>query len=188
MKEREKPCNILIVEDEEDQRVRLKYVLESDGYKVEEAKTGDEAVEMVKGKFYDLVITDVKMPGENDGLDVLRHVKKVSDRMEVIIVSAYGTIESAVRAMLNGAFDYIQKPIHIPELRIRIERALANRETVKKLDAKDILSNNISALSKEIEFYKKRLADIKGGCQAVLKHLEGLENSLRELLAKCGEK
>ncbi len=155
-------AKILIVEDEEDQRIRLKYVLESEGYGIAEADSGDKAVEMLckKGNSYNIVITDLKMPGENNGEDVLRKAKKISPNTEVLIITAYGSIDSAVRSMINGAFDYIQKPLNMPELRIKIERALKSREVMDELDAKNILKNNMEALSREIDEYKEIISEI----------------------------
>ncbi len=165
---------ILIVEDEEDQRIRLKYVLESEGYKVVEAESGDKAVEIIKdnGRFFNIVVTDLKMPGKKDGLQVLQEVKKVSPNTDVFLVTAYGTIDSAVQAMINGAFDYIQKPLNMPELRIKIERILKNQETLKKLDAKDILANNIEVLSREVDDYKKKLSGIHKQSEKLLAGLK----------------
>ena len=158
----EKDAQILIVEDEEDQRIRLKYVLESEGYRISEADSGDKAVEMLgkTGESYNIVITDLKMPGKNNGEDVLRETKKLYPNTEVLIITAYGSIDSAVRSMINGAFDYIQKPLNIPELRIKIERALKCREHMDDLDAKNILKNNMEALSKEIDEYKEIISEI----------------------------
>lgn len=171
--EKEK-VKILVVEDEEDQRIRLKYVLESEGYQVSEADSGDKAIEMFDGRdrLYNIVITDLKMPGKSDGLDVLREIKKKSPNTDIIIVTAYGTIDSAVRAMINGAFDYIQKPLNMPELRIRVERALKNQEVLGELDAKEILKNNVEALSREIDGYKKRLSGIHKQSEELLSKLE----------------
>lgn len=171
--EKEK-VKILVVEDEEDQRIRLKYVLESEGYQVSEADSGDKAIEMFNGReqLYNIIVADLKMPGKSDGIDVLREVKKISPNTDVIIVTAYGTIDSAVRTMINGAFDYIQKPLNMPELRIKIERALKNQEVLGELDAKEILKNNVEALSREIDGYKKRLSEIHKQSEVLLSKSE----------------
>lgn len=165
---------ILIVEDEEDQRMRLKYVLETDGYKIFEAPSGDKAIELLttKSNYYDLVITDLKMPGKNNGLDVLREAKKTSETTDVIIVTAYGTIDNAVQAIINGAFDYIQKPINMPELRIKIERALKNKAILNKLNAKEILINNVEALSKKLDTQNKQLLEILKLSQLLLQKIK----------------
>ena len=163
---------ILIVEDEEDQRIRLKYVLESDEYQVDEAKNGDEAIGLINNNFYNLVITDLKMPGKNDGVEVLRTVRKISENTDVIIVTAYGTVDSAIRAMINGAFDYIQKPIKMPELRIKIERAIKNRSVINKLESKEIVKSNVKALTLEIESYKMKLMKIHKKSKELLSSLK----------------
>lgn len=167
-------AKILIVEDEEDQRIRLKYVLESEGYQISETATGDKAIKIIKDPdhFYNIVITDLKMPGEKDGVDVLREVKKVSPPTEVLIVTAYGTVDNAVRAMINGAFDYVQKPLNMPELRIKIKRALEIQNALSKLDSEEILRNNIEVLFKEIRECKERLSEIHEQSEKLLKELE----------------
>ena len=165
---------ILIVEDEEDQRKRLMYVLNSEGYKVTEAESGDKAIKIVNNpeQTYNIVVTDLKMPGGNDGINVLREVKKASPSTEVLIVTAYGTVDNAVQAMINGAFDYIQKPLNMPELRIKIERALKNQEVLSELDSKEILKNNIEALSREIDAYQNKLFEIHEQSENLLTQLK----------------
>ncbi|MDD5066999.1 MAG: response regulator [bacterium] len=187
MKTKLKEIMILIVEDEDDQRVRLKYVLESDGYKVDEAHDGEEAVRMLDNRSYDLVITDVKMPGTMDGLDVLRETKKKYENTEVIVVSAYGTVESAVRAMISGAFDYIQKPINMPELRIKIERAINSKEITKRLDAKEVLSSNIKALTEEVNSYRERIVEIQRDAKKLMNILESLGGVVKNMIDRCGK-
>ena len=152
--------NILIAEDEEDQRSRLKYVLESDGYIVSESETADRAIKLIGKNKYDMVITDMKMPGKNDGSDLLVAVKKISPETIVIIITAYGNVESAVRAMINGAYDYIQKPLRMPELRIKIERAFESRKEKNRFLQVKELGNEMGDMLKEFDDCKNRLKKI----------------------------
>lgn len=159
---------ILIVEDEEDQRLRLKYVLESEGYTVEDAEDGEKASVLCSKKNYSLVITDLKMPGEIDGLGVLQNVKSQSPDTEVLIVTAYGTVNSAVRAMISGAYDYIQKPVNMSELRVKIRRALDNRAVLKEADGRDMDRNNARAFMSQVQELQNRIGLIRNKLQSLL--------------------
>jgi DNA-binding NtrC family response regulator len=126
-------ADILLVDDEKSNRVTLSLFLQKDGYHVEEASNGDDAVEKCKLKFFDLVITDLKMK-PMDGLGVLREVKKINPMTEVVMLTGYGTVESGVEAMKLGAYDYIQKPPDMDELRIIVSNALERKELYKKVE------------------------------------------------------
>jgi two-component system response regulator HydG len=117
---------ILVVDDQRNMRTTLAIMLRSAGYQVDEAGDGEKGAELGGGGAYDLVITDLRM-GTSSGIDVLRAVKKSFALTEVIVMTAYGTIESAVEAMRLGAHDYIQKPFTEQELLMKVDRALAKR-------------------------------------------------------------
>ncbi|WP_044247716.1 sigma-54-dependent transcriptional regulator [Chondromyces apiculatus] len=120
-------AKILIVDDQRNMRTLLAMLLRGAGYEVDEATDGVEGADLGAKGAYDAVLTDLRM-GSSDGLSVLRAVKEANAMTEVIVMTAYGTIESAVEAMRLGAFDYIQKPIEEPELLLKVERALQNRK------------------------------------------------------------
>jgi two-component system, NtrC family, response regulator HydG len=107
-------------------RTTLALMLRSGGYEVDEAADGMEGRERVQSGTYDIVITDLRM-GDHDGIEVLRGVKETQPMTEVIVMTAYGTIESAVEAMRLGAFDYIQKPFTEQELTVKVNKALESR-------------------------------------------------------------
>jgi DNA-binding NtrC family response regulator len=114
---------ILIVDDE----VRMQRILEinlSPKYEVVTSGNGEEALRVVRTQSISLMLTDLKMPGKN-GMELLQEVRKVRSDLPVIIMTAYGTVESAVQAMKEGATDYILKPIKIDEMEMLIEKALA---------------------------------------------------------------
>jgi two-component system response regulator HydG len=123
---------ILVAEDDRDFRELLTEVFKASGYEVDEARDGGEAVELVRRKKYDVVVSDVQLPVK-DGMELLEESKFISSDTEVIIITAYGTMDSAVEAMKKGAFDYLQKPFSIPELEMRVERALSHRSLVKEV-------------------------------------------------------
>ena len=113
--------NILIVEDGRSQREMLRDFLISEGHSVMEAENGEAAVKTVADHHFDLILLDYKMPGM-DGLAVLQEVKRINHEIDVVIITAYGTIETAVEAMKAGAVNYITKPIELDELLLLIEK------------------------------------------------------------------
>lgn len=117
---------LLVVDDQRNMRTTLAMMLRGAGHDVDEAENGEAAVERLSAEVYDLVLTDLKMGG-TDGLDVLRAAKEVSQLTEVIVMTAYGTIESAVEAMRIGAYDYIQKPFTEQELLLKTQKAIEQR-------------------------------------------------------------
>ncbi len=117
---------ILIVDDEPQMRKSLANLLRREGYAITEAPGGKEAVDHLGSDVFDLVITDLKMKPVS-GLDLLRLVKQLSADLEVIVVSAFGTIESAVDAMKLSAFDFITKPFQVEEILVRVRNALEKR-------------------------------------------------------------
>ncbi|MBN2227085.1 MAG: sigma-54-dependent Fis family transcriptional regulator [candidate division Zixibacteria bacterium] len=118
--------SILVVDDKDSMRTMLSQTLVEDGYVVDTVEDGKKAIDMARLKNYDLVLTDLKMPNM-DGLEVLSSLKDIDQDMAVIIMTAYGTVESAVSAMKQGAFDFITKPFDPDHLSMLIERALENR-------------------------------------------------------------
>jgi two-component system response regulator HydG len=117
---------VLIVDDQRNMRSTLSIMLRDAGYDVIEAHDGDHASDLVGADTFDLVLTDLKM-GATDGIQVLRHAREVTPLTEVIVMTAYGTIESAVEAMRLGAHDYIQKPFTEQELLLKVQKALERR-------------------------------------------------------------
>lgn len=119
-------ANILVVDDEENARKGLSKILEKEGYAVEMAANGKEAIDALKRLSFDLVITDMRMP-LMDGFEVLREIKKMDDDIGVIMITAYGEVESYLEAMNLGAFEYINKPVRVNELKRVITKVLEER-------------------------------------------------------------
>jgi DNA-binding NtrC family response regulator len=120
------PFTILIVEDDNAMRELLVESLTEEGYTVLSAAGGREGVTKVRTHNVDLVITDLRMP-DMDGLDMIREIGALGAPPDVITITAFGTIETAIKAMKLGAFDYITKPFEIDQLLIAVERALRDR-------------------------------------------------------------
>jgi len=125
---------ILVVEDKESMRRMLFETLRNEGYEVEACSRGEEGVRLLKSKAFDLLLTDLKLPGM-DGVSVLREGRKADPMLPAIVMTAYGSIESAVAAMKEGAFDYIQKPFDTDHLLLLIERAMSQ----KKMERENLL-------------------------------------------------
>jgi DNA-binding NtrC family response regulator len=126
-----KRARILVVDDEAPMRESLRDWLTEDGYEVGLAASGQEAIELAKSQKWDVILLDLKMPGM-DGLETLRHLKgdEVNTDAEILMITAYGTIDTAVQAMKEGAFDYILKPFDPDEVQMEIQRIVSHRELV----------------------------------------------------------
>ncbi len=118
---------ILVIDDDESLRRVLEYNLAQEGYAVLSAASGEQGLELLKKEGADVVVTDVRMPGM-DGLQVLEGVRKVDPNIQVVILTAFGTIEMAVEAMKAGAFHYISKPFNRDELKLTLKKALQLKE------------------------------------------------------------
>jgi DNA-binding NtrC family response regulator len=118
--------SVLVIDDKETVRQMLSKTLESEGYEVDVAKDGIDGLRRAKEKRFDLVLTDLKLP-KMDGLEVLSSMKELDPDIAVIVMTAYGTIETAVQAIKQGAFDYLAKPFDPDHLNFLIKRALENR-------------------------------------------------------------
>ncbi len=117
---------ILVVEDEEKMRELIKLHLEKEGYQVQGVPDAYQALTHLQKNYYPVLIVDLKLPGM-DGLRLLKEVKKIDPSIEVIMVTAYATVESAVEALKNGARDYLIKPFKMEELKILIERTMEEK-------------------------------------------------------------
>lgn len=118
--------SILIIDDEDAQRSILKGYLEKKGFKIYSASSGTEGIKTVQNSVIDIVLSDFKMP-DKTGLEVLEEVKKINPEISFVILTAYGTIENAVKAIRLGAFDYISKPVDLDELDLMLERIIENK-------------------------------------------------------------
>jgi len=131
--------SILIVDDEDAQRSILKGYLEKKGYKIYSASSGTEGINTVQNNLIDIVLSDFKMP-DKTGLEVLEAVKKINPEISFVILTAYGTIENAVKAMRLGTFDYISKPVDLDELDLMIERIIEHKNLKSEIQ---ILKNQL---------------------------------------------
>jgi DNA-binding NtrC family response regulator len=181
-------ATILVVEDDAAMRAFLREVLEEEGHSVEVAAGGRAGIDRVRQGGIDLVISDVKMP-DLDGLDMLREIKAITPSPHVITITAFGSIDTAIRAVKLGAFDYITKPFDVDQLNLSVQKALAERalrsEVARLRDEvqKSYRLGNLigrSAVMQEIFALIRRLS---GSAASVL--VTGASGTGKELVAKA---
>ena len=146
------PKRVLVVDDEENFRHMLSVILKKEGYDVEAASNGEEALQKITVSPYDQILCDIRMP-KMDGLDFLNEAKKVGIDSTIIMMSAYGTVDIAIEAIKLGAYDYISKPFKPDEIiltlkkaeereRLRRENELLRKEVKKEYSFENIISKN----------------------------------------------
>src|SRR3982751_2872515 len=124
---------ILVADDHDALRRGLARGLAEAGHEVEEASNGNAAIERLHDSYFDVVLSDLKMGG-SDGMDVLRTTRAMHPTTAVILMTAFGSVNTAVEAMKTGAFDYVQKPFEIEEMEVKIEKALEVKRLKHELD------------------------------------------------------
>ncbi len=134
------PAKILVVDDEKDINDSLSFILEKEGYLVEQAENGKVAYDKILSSYYDLVITDIEMPMMK-GTELLEKISTITPQTLVIMITAYGSLETTIKALRNGAQDYILKPIEFDEILIKIKRLF---------DMKNLILEN-QLLRKEVQ-------------------------------------
>jgi DNA-binding NtrC family response regulator len=179
---------ILVVDDDAAMRDYLREELEHEGFRVETAASGRTGIERVKHGGIDLVVSDVKMP-DLDGLDLLREVREVHPTPSVITITAFGSIDTAIRAVKLGAFDYITKPFQIEQLVLVIEKALSElalRSEVARLRAevaRTVRFENIIGRSRSMQDVFALVRRVASSQASVL--ITGESGTGKELVARA---
>jgi two-component system response regulator PilR (NtrC family) len=155
--------SILVVDDERSMRDFLAIMLKKEGYQVTVVEDGNQAIKAIQKDIYDLVITDIKMPGI-DGLQVLQTIKELSPDTLVIMITAFSSTQDAVKAMKQGALDYISKPFEVEEIKLVVRNALERKR----------LSEENRYLKRELEF-RHISAAIVGESPAIQRVLKMIE-------------
>ncbi|MEK7789566.1 MAG: sigma-54 dependent transcriptional regulator [Planctomycetota bacterium] len=155
---------VLIVDDEKLMRISLESQLKKEGYSVKSVDNALDGLKMVKSEEYDVVVTDLRLSGMS-GIDFLKEIKKHNQEIIVVIMTAYGTLESAVSAIKEGAYDYIAKPFSTDELIIKLQRALYYKNTTAE----------VNRLRKEIQS-EFEFSNIIGNSEAMKKVLETVKS------------
>jgi len=128
---------ILVVDDDESIRISFKQALAKDGHQATVIENGNLALEHVKKNQFDLAFVDLKMPGI-DGMEVFKQIRNVSPKTDVVIITGFGTVETAVEAMKYGAYDYIQKPFAVETIRQVINKILEKKAILKDAKTKQL--------------------------------------------------
>jgi DNA-binding response OmpR family regulator len=144
---------VLVIDDEEIIRERLSKLLELDDYETFTAGDGEEGLKIVNEEKPEIALVDIKMPGL-DGIEVLRKIREDAEETQVILITGHGGVETAIQALKEGAFGYIQKPIDYDELEIEIKRALEKQEMQRKLD--EYVDNLEKAIKEKTEELARR--------------------------------
>ncbi|WZL72027.1 response regulator [Clostridiaceae bacterium 35-E11] len=189
---------ILIVDDEKNIRMTLSHCLKEQNFDIEIAINGDEALNRIKEDNFDLVMLDIKMPGLT-GMEVLERIRQDGNKIDVIMMTAYGTIEKAVEAMKLGAIDFISKPFTPEEIRRIVNDVLERQNlTEAELDSyKDILEFSKKCIlskdySKAEEFLRKAISmdvdapephNLLGILYEYRKEIQGAQKHYRAALA-----
>jgi len=121
--------NVLIVDDEEDFLETLVKRMEQRKIDAAGVRSGEEALELMKQKSYDVVILDVKMPGGMDGIETLREMKKIQPLTEVILLTGHASVETSIEGMKLGAFDYVLKPVKLEDLLSKVADAIQKKDS-----------------------------------------------------------
>ncbi len=178
---------ILIVDDEKNTRAGLKKFLEAQNYDVLTAEKADDALRLIEKDKPDIILTDLRMPGM-DGMSLLEKIKAKYPEITVILLTAYGTVENAVKAIKAGAFHYLTKPVNLEELEFLIKKALTqqslreeNRELRRELFRERFEEGEIIAHSKKMKQVLEVVDRVAPTRSTVL--LEGESGTGKELLA-----
>ncbi|MEJ5299845.1 MAG: sigma-54 dependent transcriptional regulator [Thermodesulforhabdaceae bacterium] len=181
-------AKILVVDDDPQLRKSFERILTPQGYVVKSAPTAEAAIEIVRDSVPDLVVMDVRLPGMS-GLEGFEEIKKIEPRLPVIIMTAYGTTETAIEATKRGAFDYILKPFDIPEMLKMIEQALKagkfmrSRVTVDAEPGKDYSSDALIGRSQAMQEIFKAIGRVAPTDATVL--IRGESGTGKELVARA---
>jgi len=179
---------ILVVEDDKKMRDGLFYVMTKEGYEVDAVDSGEAALGRIKNHAYDLVISDMKLPGI-DGMEVLKAVKNYDKDISIIIITAYGSVSAAVSSMKEGADDYVLKPFDMEELKFVVRKVFEKRELVTKnlllqsqLEKKYKFDNIIGSSESIVKVFKL-INQINNSKTTVL--IQGETGTGKELVAKA---
>ena len=137
-------AKILIVDDEPAHRQMIRAVLDAEGYAIDEAADGKEAVNCVRKRYYDLILMDIRM-SKMSGIEALKEIKLINPGIAVIVMTAYASVSTAVEALKSGAYDYLTKPLDIDQLKILIAKALHHQKLEEEnINLKKIINDSFN--------------------------------------------
>jgi len=157
-----KNLSILVVDDDPVIRHLLEQRLTKENYQVQVAEDGYIAEKLLRANSYDIVLTDLMMPGDIGGIEVLEIAKEINSQLEVILITAHSSVDTAVAAMKKGANDYLEKPINFDELFLRLDK-IANLQTMFR-NAQDLqvaMDTTENVASSTIQTLEMRVASLQ---------------------------
>jgi DNA-binding NtrC family response regulator len=178
---------ILVVDDDPVTRDLLQKRLSKENYEIELAEDGVQAVRQLQKKRYDVVLTDLRMPGDIDGIGVLESAKEADIKTEVILITAHASVGNAIEAMKKGASDYLEKPINFDELLMRLQKVRNTKSLIKNAsdlrEAMNVTEKTSSETIQHLELLTAQYQDRLERIQAILKDgaLSPLEKIQRAL-------
>jgi two-component system response regulator AtoC len=179
---------VLVVDDDPTAYRLLREVLAQEGYQVETAESGRAGLEKAGSTFFDVVLSDVRMP-DLDGVEVLRGLKQLSPETVVIMMTAFGSIETAIESIQEGAYDYISKPFKLNDVKLTVRRALDHKRLLREnlqlrraLKAQHQLENIVGRSPAILEVYKI-VARVASSTSTVL--IRGESGTGKELIARA---
>lgn len=177
--------DVLIVDDDPINLKILTTRLTEAGYSFDTASGGRQALEKMETRHFDIVLTDLMMP-EVGGMDVLEAVKKQSPQTEVIIMTAYATVDNAVQALLNGAVDYLQKPINLDELYIKLRKLMLVKSLTHSTDelqaAMDVTEHSAAETIRHLE---NMVLEVQEACNQAIHILLNEQVAIPERIARA---
>lgn len=168
--------SILVVDDDPVTRTLLTKRLANEEFSVDTAENGLVAVEKLGRQFYDVVLTDLMMPGGVDGIGVLEAAKRINIKIEVILITAHASVNNAIEAMKKGAVDYLQKPINFDELFLRLDKIRNLKMLIKNAsdlrEAMDVTEKTSAETIQDLEIMVADLNQRLSATKAVLAKTE----------------
>jgi len=164
---------ILVVDDDPVTLTLLQKRLKKEDYEVETAIDGVSAIELINANYYDVILTDLMMPGGVDGIGVLEAAKKINIKTEVILITAHGSVDNAIKAMKKGAADYLQKPVNLDEVLLRME----------KIRSMKMLLKNANDLRDAMDITEQTSAETIQNLELALSEMEKLFTKVKTILA-----
>lgn len=180
--------SVLVVDDDRTACRLLQEVMAKEGYQVEASESGREALEKAERSTFDIALSDIRMP-DLDGLELLKILKRISPETIVIMMTAFGSIETAIEAIQQGAYDYISKPFKLDEVKLTVRRALEHKRLLKEnirfrqeLRDRYQLENIVGRSAPMLEIYKT-IARVASSSSTVL--IQGESGTGKELIARA---
>lgn len=181
-----KTLTILVVDDDPVLRTLLGERLKKAGYTVDLAEDGYVAKELLEKHRYDVVLTDLMMPGDIGGIEVIEIAKEIDRSMEVILITAHSSVDTAVQAMKKGASDYLEKPINFDELFLRLDK-IANVQTIYKsaMDLRLALNRTEGEAAQTIQMLELLSNTLQHSLEAVERELQLEDTSCDDKIANA---